>query len=238
MKKIISILISIILLVGCSAEKNYGSSEKVTESAIETTATTTSETTAQKVYEKKSLYDIMLTLPQNPPVGKPATQMSEKEVLSVGNTVACEFIKIYFKYFSDTWYLNVKCTPNTDKSIKYSNICELNEYTSFKDFAIAVNNCMTEDAFKKLESDGGYIEINGLIYRYDYAYGWPFGSECHLSSYQIIDDNTIKFIFNVDEDPNAEAHQCSFIAKNIGGWKVSDIDFETANTLSHQFVVK
>ena len=105
MKKLVPILISIALFAGCSAGKNAESSKEVTESSIETTATTTSQTTAttemttvttppQKVYEKKSLYDIMLTLPQNPPVGKPATQMSEKEVfLSV--MLLQTIIKIY-----------------------------------------------------------------------------------------------------------------------------------------------
>ena len=98
---------------------------------------------------------------------------------------------------------------------------------------------MTADAINKAISEKGfYVEINNQIYCNDITYGWPFGSECHLSSYQIIDDNTIKFIFNVDEDPNAEGHQCSFIAKNIGGWKVSDIDIDTSRTIIHQYVGK
>ena len=245
MKKLIPIILSVVLLVGCIAnEKNVSVTETTTTkvTTIQTTVKndiTTEETTTQKVSEKKSLYDIMLKLPQNSPVGMPAKQMSDKEIINIGNTVASKFKEIRYKYFSTNWFEHVKNMPNTDKSIDLANVCEFTDYPSLEKFAVVVNDCMTVDVLKKVISKTGfYIEINNQIYCNDFSYGWPFGSKCYIASYEIIDDDTIKFILNVDEDPNEAAHQCSFTAKNIGGWKVSDIDFETANTITFQFVVE
>lgn len=212
-KKLLIVVLLIMLLTSC-VNKPSVQTEEVT--------TTVSEET---VAEEKSDFS-----------GKTASDMSENEILEMGDNLALEFQRIGSNYFSVLMYDHVIAEENKNKDINYPYICKLPEYKDLDELFADVYSCMTPDVLENsLDGKDFYAEYDGKIYCKERNSGWVYTADCVINGYEIIDENTIEFSLWIKEDENLDAHSSSFVVKNINGWKISEIDKETANKIIFQY---
>lgn len=212
-KKLLIVVLLIMLLTSC-VNKSYVQTEEVTTTVSEETVT-----------EGKTDFS-----------GKTASDMSENEILEMGDNLALEFQRIGSNYFSVLMYDHVIVEENKNEDINYPYICKLPEYKDLDELFADIYSCMTPDILEN--SLGGkdfYAEYDGEIYCKEKNSGWVYTSDCVISGYEIIDENTIEFSLWIKEDENLDAHSSSFVVKNINGWKISEIDKETANKIIFQY---